>query len=56
MPGSVLTTDGLDVLWSGESGKNILWVSPGGSDDNPGTESLPYKTIQYAASLSLIHI
>ena len=50
MPGSVLTTDGLDVLWSGESGKNILWVSPGGSDDNPGTESLPYKTIQYAAS------
>ena len=50
MPGSVLTTDGLDVSWSGESGKNILWVSPSGSDSNPGSESLPYKTIQYAAT------
>ncbi len=50
MPGGVLTNDGLDIKWSGISGKNILWVSPSGSDSNPGSESLPYKTIQYAAT------
>ena len=55
MPGSVLTTDGLDVKWSGISGKNVLWVSPSGSDNNPGSESLPYKTIQYAATRAKIN-
>ena len=50
MPGGVLTNDGLDIKWSGISGKNILWVSPSGDDNNPGSESLPYKTIQYAAT------
>ena len=50
MPGGVLTNDGLDIKWSGISGKNILWVSPSGSDSNPGSESLPYKTVQYAAT------
>jgi hypothetical protein len=48
LPGSVLTNDGEDVIWSGTSGKNILWVSPSGSNSNPGTESLPYLTIGYA--------
>ena len=50
MPGGVLTNDGLDIVWSGISGKNILWVSPSGNNNNPGSESLPYKTIQYAAT------
>jgi len=50
MPGGVLTNDGLDIKWSGVSGKNILWVSPSGSNSNPGSESLPYKTVQYAAT------
>ena len=42
---AVLTNDGEDVLWSGASAKNVLWVSPTGLDTNPGSESLPYQTL-----------
>ena len=49
LPGSVLTNDGLDLLWSGNSAKNVLWVSPTGVDGASGTESQPYKTLAYAA-------
>jgi hypothetical protein len=49
LPGAVLTNDGDDAIWSGISGKNVLWVSPKGEDGGPGTESLPYLTLQYAA-------
>ena len=48
LPGGVLTNDGDDILWSGISGKNVLWVAPSGSDGGPGTEALPYKTLAYA--------
>ncbi len=48
LPGGVLTNDGDDILWSGISGKNVLWVAPKGTDGGPGTESLPYKTLAYA--------
>ena len=50
MPGSVLASDGLDVKWSDISGKNILYVAPTGTDTNPGTESLPYRTVQAACT------
>ena len=50
MPGSVLASDGLDVKWSDISGKNILYVAPTGADTNPGTESLPYRTVQAACT------
>ena len=50
MPGSVLASDGLDVKWSDISGKNILYVAPTGDDVNPGTESLPFRTVQSACT------
>jgi hypothetical protein len=46
--GSILTTDGTDVLWSNAEVANVKWVSNSGSDSNPGTQTLPYKTINYA--------
>jgi hypothetical protein len=48
--GSVLTTDGTDPVWSSAEGKNVLYVSNSGSNSNPGTQYLPYKTIYYALS------
>ena len=48
--GSYLTSDGSDVKWSNAEGGNVKWVSNGGNDSNPGTEALPYKTINYALS------
>ena len=48
--GSLLTTDGTDVKWSNAEGGNVKWVSNAGSDSNPGTEALPYKTINYGVS------
>ena len=46
--GSVLTTDGLDVSWSNPEGANVLYVANSGSDSNPGTQFLPFKTIHKA--------
>ena len=48
--GSVLTTDGTDPQWSNAEGKNVIYVANSGSDSNPGTEYLPYKTIHKALS------
>ena len=48
--GSVLTTDGTDPIWSNAEGKNVYYVANSGSDSNPGTEYLPFKTIYYALS------
>ena len=48
--GSVLTTDGTDPKWSDAEGKNVLYVANSGSNSNPGTQYLPYKTIHYALS------
>ena len=48
--GSYLTTDGTDVLWSNAEGANVKWVANSGSDSNPGTQALPYKTVNYALS------
>ena len=50
--GSVLTTDGTDPVWSSAEGKNVIYVANSGSDSNPGTQYLPYKTINYALSQS----
>ena len=48
--GSFLTTDGTDVVWSNAEAGNVKWVANAGSDSNPGTQALPYKTINYALS------
>ena len=48
--GSVLTTDGTDPVWSNAEGKNVIYVSNSGSDSNPGSQYLPYKTLYYALS------
>ena len=50
--GSVLTTDGTDPQWSSAEGKNVIYVANSGSDTNPGTQYLPYKTIHKALSVS----
>ena len=47
-PGSVLTTDGTDPTWSAAEGKNVYYVANSGSDSNPGTQYLPFKTVYYA--------
>ena len=50
--GAVLTTDGTDPSWSNPEGANVIYVANSGSDSNPGTQFLPYKTIKYALSQS----
>ena len=46
--GSVLTTDGTDPIWSNAEGKNVYYVANSGSDSNPGTQFLPFKTVYHA--------
>jgi len=46
--GSVLTTDGTDPQWSNAEGKNVYYVANSGSDSNPGTQYLPFKTLYHA--------
>jgi len=46
--GSVLTTDGTDPVWSNAEGKNVYYVANSGSDSNPGSQYLPFKTVYYA--------
>src|SRR6056300_1627624 len=48
--GSVLTTDGTDPIWSNAEGKNVYYVANSGSDSNPGSQYLPFKTLYYALS------
>jgi len=48
--GAVLTTDGTDPIWSNAEGKNVYYVSNSGSDSNPGSQYLPFKSIYYALS------
>ena len=48
--GAVLTTDGTDPIWSNAEGKNVYYVANSGSDSNPGSQYLPFKSIYYALS------
>src|SRR5210317_1057145 len=48
--GSVLTTDGSDPIWSNAEGRNVYYVANSGSDSNPGTQFLPFKTVYKALS------
>ena len=48
--GSVLSTDGVDPIWSNAEGRNVIYVANSGSDSNPGTQFLPFKTIYHALS------
>jgi len=50
--GSVLTTDGTDPSWSNAEGKNVIYVANSGSDTNPGSQFLPFKTIYKALSVA----
>src|SRR6056300_1515286 len=50
--GSVLTTDGTDVIWSNAEGANVIYVANSGDDTNPGSQFLPYKTISKALSVA----
>ena len=50
--GSVLTTDGTDPSWSNAEGKNVIYVANSGSDTNPGSQFLPFKTISKALSIA----
>jgi hypothetical protein len=50
--GSVLSTDGTDPIWSNPEGSNVLYVANSGSDSNPGTQFLPYKTINKALNVA----
>ena len=46
--GSQLTSNGLDPVWKNPTNRNILYVANDGDNSNPGTELLPFKTIEYA--------
>ena len=46
--GAVLTTDGTDPKWSNAEGANVYYVANSGSDSNPGTQYLPFKTVYHA--------
>jgi hypothetical protein len=48
--GTVLTSNGLEPKWADPSNFNTLYVSNSGSDSNPGTQFLPFRTIKYALS------
>src|SRR6056300_1067923 len=50
--GSVLTTAGTEPVWSNAEGANVLYVANSGSDSNPGTQFLPFKTIYKALSVA----
>jgi len=50
--GSVLTTDGKDPKWSNAEGRNVYYVSNSGSDSNPGTEYLPFRTIKQGCKIA----
>ncbi|QOI69027.1 putative tail fiber protein [Pelagibacter phage Mosig EXVC030M] len=50
--GSVLTTDGTDPIWSNAEGANVKYVANSGSDSNPGTQFLPFKTLYKALSVA----
>jgi hypothetical protein len=51
--GSILTSNGVIPEWRyDESGKNVLYVSNSGNDSNPGSKTLPYKTIKAALAAS----
>jgi hypothetical protein len=50
--GAVLTTDGTDPIWSNAEGRNVIYVANSGSDTNPGTQFLPYKTVSKALSVA----
>ena len=41
---------GTDPSWSNAETKNVYYVSNSGSDSNPGSQYLPFKTINYALS------
>jgi hypothetical protein len=45
--GAQLTSDGFDPVWKNPTNRQVLYVSNDGSDTNPGTEILPFKTIKY---------
>ena len=46
--GSQLTSDGLEPVWRNPTNRSTLYVANDGSDSNPGTELLPFKTIKAA--------
>lgn len=49
--GSVLMSDGTDVVWSEAAADNIIHVSNSGSDSfNSGKERSPFRTIKHALS------
>ena len=50
--GAVLTTNGTDPIWSNAEGANVKYVANSGSDTNPGTQYLPYKTLYKALSVA----
>jgi hypothetical protein len=50
--GSVLTTAGTEPVWSNAEGANVKYVANSGSDSNPGTQFLPFLTIEKALSVA----
>jgi len=50
--GSVLSTDGIDPIWSNAEGKNVYYVANSGSDSNDGSRYLPFKTVYKALSVA----
>ena len=51
--GSILTSNGNIPEWRlDEAGKNVIYVSNSGSDSNPGSKTLPKKTIKGALAIS----
>jgi len=49
--GARLVSDGTDVVWSEQLTANTFYVGPSGSDSNPGTLDLPFKTLAHACEM-----
>ena len=48
----VVSANGNQLEYQTPTASNEIYVAPSGSDTNPGTESLPYKTLKKAASVA----
>ena len=48
----VVSANGNQLEYQTPTASNEIYVAPSGADTNPGTESLPYKTLKKAASVA----
>jgi len=50
--GSVLTSNGTDILWGGSEDRNVIYVANNGKDTYDGSKQFPFRTIHKALSVA----